>query len=226
VDISSGEEPACQKDSAPEAPEDFLAPVSALVTLQDPILKALKGPATPVDAIVTLQGLQERVTAALDVGPPLVGPAVTSSTVSLPPKGARLQEPTAASSAITPPSERVSPQEPIIASPTVITPPSERTHPQEPISTSSAIVTPPPEQVCFISRLFTSFLVLPYSHAFFQGLNLSELLAFDPASIGSATLEAGDPQPDSTSVASQLLYVKDHLSAPIDASVQDPSAIR
>jgi hypothetical protein len=110
VDISSGEEPACQKDSAPEAPEDFLAPISALVTLQDPVLKALEGPATPVDASVTLQGLQELVVAALDVGPSLEGLAVTSSTVSLPPKGARLQEPTAASLAITPPSERVSPQ--------------------------------------------------------------------------------------------------------------------
>jgi hypothetical protein len=66
--------------------------------------------------------------------------------------------------------------------------------PQEPIITSSADVTPPPKQVGFITRLFISFLVLPYSHAFFQGLNLSELLAFDPASVGSAILEADDPQ--------------------------------
>jgi hypothetical protein len=89
VDVSSGEEPACQKDSAPEAPEDFLASVSALVTLQDPIQKAMEDPATPVDATVTLQDLQEPV-AALDVGPSLGGHAITSSTVSLPPKGARL----------------------------------------------------------------------------------------------------------------------------------------
>jgi hypothetical protein len=68
--------------------------------------------------------------------------------------------------------------------------------------------------------------VLPYSHAFFQGLNLSDLLAFDPASVGSAILEADDPQLDLTSVASQLLRVKDFLSAPIDALVQDSSAIR
>jgi hypothetical protein len=53
-----------------------------------------------------------------------------------------------------------------------------------------------------------------------------ELLAFDPASVGSAILEADDPQPDSTSAASQLLRVKDLLSAPIDALVQDSSAIR
>jgi hypothetical protein len=92
-------------------------------------------------------------------------------------------------------------------------------HPQEPIITSSAVVTPPPEWVCFITRLFTSFLVLPYSYAFFQGLNLLELLAFDPTSVGSAILEADDPQPDSTNVASQLLRVMELLSAPIDALV-------
>jgi hypothetical protein len=71
-----------------------LAQVSALITLQDPTPKAPEGPATLVDASVTLQGLQEPVIAALDVGPFLGGP-----TVSLPPKGARLQEPIAASSA-------------------------------------------------------------------------------------------------------------------------------
>jgi hypothetical protein len=70
------------------------------------------------------------------------------------------------------------------------------------------------------------FSVLLYSHASLQGLNLSELLAFDPASVGSAILEADDPQPDSTKVASQLLCVKDLLSAPIDALVQDSSAVR
>jgi hypothetical protein len=52
------------------------------------------------------------------------------------------------------------------------------------------------------------------------------LLAFDPASVGSAILEVDDPQPDSTSVANQLLCVKDFLSAPIDALVQDSSAVR
>jgi hypothetical protein len=57
-------------------------------------------------------------------------------------------------------------------------------------------------------------------------MNLSELLAFDPASIGLVILEVDDPQPDSTRVASQLLRVKDLLSAPIDALVQDSSAVR
>jgi hypothetical protein len=45
MDISSGEETACQKDLAPEALEDSLAPVNALVALQDPDQKALEGPA-------------------------------------------------------------------------------------------------------------------------------------------------------------------------------------
>jgi hypothetical protein len=70
------------------------------------------------------------------------------------------------------------------------------------------------------------FSVLLYSHASLHGLNLSELLAFDPASVGSAILDADDPQPDLTRVAGQLLRVKDLLSAPIDALVQDSSAVR
>jgi hypothetical protein len=111
----------CPKDSAPEAPKDFLAPVSALVTLQD---------------------LQERVAAVLDVGPSLEGPAITLLSVSLPLKGVQLQEPTAASLAVTPPSERVNSQEPIIASPAVIIPSLEKSCPQEPISTPSAVATP------------------------------------------------------------------------------------
>jgi hypothetical protein len=111
----------CPKDSAPEAPEDFLALVSGLVTLQD---------------------LQERVAAVLDVGPSLEGPAITLLSVSLPLKGVQLQEPTAASLAVTPPSERVNSQEPIIASPAVIIPSSEKSRPQERISTPSAVATP------------------------------------------------------------------------------------
>jgi hypothetical protein len=164
----------------------------------------------PVDALI--QGLQE--------------PTAASSAVSLPLTGARLQEPTATSSVVTPPFVRVGPQEPTIAPPTVIAPPSERMRPEEPITTLSAVVTPRPEQVYFITRLLTSLLMLPYSHAFFQGLNLSELLAFDPASVGSAILEVDHPQPDSSSVVNQLIHVKDFLSAPIDTLVQDSSAVR
>jgi DNA repair exonuclease SbcCD ATPase subunit len=57
-------------------------------------------------------------------------------------------------------------------------------------------------------------------------LNLSELLSFDPASIGSAILEADDHQPQPTGVAGQLLHIKDLLSAPIDTLVQDPDEVR
>jgi hypothetical protein len=102
VDISNGEEPACQKDSTPEALEDFLAPVSALVALQNPNPKALEGPAMPVDAPVTIQGLHEPIVAASVVSSFPEEPAVALSTASLSPKGACLQELTAASSAVTP----------------------------------------------------------------------------------------------------------------------------
>jgi hypothetical protein len=74
--------------------------------------------------------------------------------------------------------------------------------------------------------IFLFFSVLLYSHVSLQGLNLSELLAFDLASIGSAILETDDPQSDSTRVASQLLCVKDLLSALIDTLVQDSSAVK
>jgi chromosome segregation ATPase len=52
------------------------------------------------------------------------------------------------------------------------------------------------------------------------------LLSFNPASVGSAILKVDDHQPDSTSVASQLLRVKGLLSAPIDALVRDSDAVR
>jgi hypothetical protein len=58
----------CQKDPPLEAPEDPLTMVNALVNLQDPIPKAPDSPATPVNASVVLQGLQELVVAASDVG--------------------------------------------------------------------------------------------------------------------------------------------------------------
>jgi hypothetical protein len=57
-------------------------------------------------------------------------------------------------------------------------------------------------------------------------LNLSELLSFDSASVGSAILGVDDHQPQSTGVSSQLLYIKDLLSAPIDTLVQDSNEVR
>jgi hypothetical protein len=57
-------------------------------------------------------------------------------------------------------------------------------------------------------------------------LNLLELLSFDPASVGSAILEADDHQPQPTGVASQLLRIKGLLSAPINTLVQDSDEVR
>jgi hypothetical protein len=62
--------------------------------------------------------------------------------------------------------------------------------------------------------------------AFFQGFNFSELLSFDPASIGSALLDVDDQQPRSTSVASHLQRMKDLLSAPIDILVWDSDEVK
>jgi hypothetical protein len=61
---------------------------------------------------------------------------------------------------------------------------------------------------------------------FFQDLNLSALLSFDLAFVGSAIPEVDDHQPDLIGVASQLLRVKGLLSAPIDALVRDFDAVR
>jgi hypothetical protein len=53
-----------------------------------------------------------------------------------------------------------------------------------------------------------------------------KLLSFDPASVGSAILEADDHRPQPTGVASQLLRIKDLLSAPIDTLVQGSDEVR
>jgi hypothetical protein len=57
-------------------------------------------------------------------------------------------------------------------------------------------------------------------------LNLLKLLLFDPASIGSAILETDDHQPQPTGITSQLLRIKDLLSAPIDTLAQDSNEVR
>jgi hypothetical protein len=62
--------------------------------------------------------------------------------------------------------------------------------------------------------------------AFFQGFNFSQLLSFDPTSIGSALLDIDGQQPQPTSVVSQLRRMKDLLSAPIDTLVQDSDEMK
>jgi hypothetical protein len=62
--------------------------------------------------------------------------------------------------------------------------------------------------------------------AFFQGFNFSQLLSFDPTSIGSALLDIDGQQPQPTGVVSQLRRMKDLLSTPIDTLVQDSDEMK
>jgi hypothetical protein len=153
VDISSGEEPPCQKDSASEVPEDMEVPINALITLRDPDPTALEGLSALIDASVTLEDLQEPVVAASVISSSLERPAVTSVTANLHSKGTRLPELTGATSAAAPPSKRVNPQEPTFTSPAVNVPPPEGTRLQEPIASSSAVATYLPGQVCFTPQI-------------------------------------------------------------------------
>jgi hypothetical protein len=167
VDISSGKEPPCHKDSGSEIPEDVEALVNALITLHDPVSIALEGPSMLIDTPVIPQGLLEPIVAASVVNSSLERPAVASATANLPSEGTRLPEPIAASSAATPPSDKVTPREPTFPSPAVNVPPPEGTRLQEPITSSSAIATSLPGQVCFIPRSFLFLSMLLYSHASF-----------------------------------------------------------
>jgi hypothetical protein len=62
--------------------------------------------------------------------------------------------------------------------------------------------------------------------ASFQGFNFSELLSFDPISIGSVVLDVEDQQLQPTGVMNQLRHMKDLLSAPIDTLVQDSDEMK
>jgi hypothetical protein len=88
-------------------------------------------------------------------------------------------------------------------------------------------VNPSHEKAYHIPDWFElSFSCDTLTSAFFQDFNFSELLSFDPASIGSALLDVDDQQPRSTSVASQLWRMKDLLSAPIDILVRDSDEVK
>jgi hypothetical protein len=62
--------------------------------------------------------------------------------------------------------------------------------------------------------------------ASFQGFNFSELLSFDPASIGSVLLDVDDQQLQPTGVVNQLSHMKDLLSALIDTLAQDSDEMK
>jgi hypothetical protein len=62
--------------------------------------------------------------------------------------------------------------------------------------------------------------------ASFQGFNFSELLSFDPASIGSVLLIVDDQQLQPTGGVNHLRHMKDLLSALIDTLVQDSDEMK
>jgi hypothetical protein len=62
--------------------------------------------------------------------------------------------------------------------------------------------------------------------ASFQGFNFSELLSFDPSSIGSVLLDVDDQQLQSTGIVNQLRHMKDLLSTSIDTLVLDSDEIK
>jgi hypothetical protein len=81
--------------------------------------------------------------------------------------------------------------------------------------------------VRYISELFaSSFPCTVLIFCLLSGLEPLGVLSFDPASVGSAILEVDDHQPQPTGVTSQLLRIKDLLSAPIDTLVQDSNEVR
>ena len=59
-----------------------------------------------------------------------------------------------------------------------------------------------------------------------QNFDLSQLLSFDPTSIGLIVLEAERETPQPTALASQLQHIKELLLAPIDALVQDSDEVK
>jgi hypothetical protein len=141
VDVSSGEEPPRQQNSASEVPEDVEVPIRALITLCDPDATVLEGPSTLVDVPVTSLGLQEPVVAASITNSPLEEPSTALATANLSAQETRLPEPTAVSSAAAPSFEKVIPPDSSFASPAVNVHPSEGTHLQELTTSSSAVAT-------------------------------------------------------------------------------------
>jgi hypothetical protein len=234
VDVSSGEEPPCQKGLSSEVLEDVDVPIRALITLRDPDAAVLEGPSALANVPATSPGPQEPVVTAPLVSPSLEGPSTASATADLPAREAHPAEPTVISSAIAP-AEPNAISSAVASSSGGVAPlasaitihPSGGTRPQEPIVPSLAITASLSGQVCLILCNYFGLPPQCLAHPLFlQNLDLSELLAFDPTSIGSAILEADDSPLDLASTANQLLRMKDLLSGPIDALIQDSSMVK
>jgi hypothetical protein len=146
VDVSSGEEPSRQKDSASEVPEDVDTPVRALITLRDPDAAVLVSPSMLADVPVTSSDSREPIIATLITSSLQVGPSTILTTTGFPARETLLPEPTVVSSAVAPSSKEVTPP---ASSPVVNVPPSEGMHLQEPTASSSAVAASLSRQVCF-----------------------------------------------------------------------------
>jgi hypothetical protein len=197
-------------------------PIRALITLRDPGAAILANPSASAVVPAASPGPQDLVVPASLVSPSMERPSIASVTADLPTRETRPAEPTATSPAVASSSGGVAP----LAS-TVVAQPSEGACPQEPIVPSSAITTSLLGRVCLILYDYFGLFPLCLTHPLFrQNLNLSELLAFDSASIGSAILEADDSPLGLTSIANRLLHMKDLLSGPIDTLIQDSSTVK
>jgi hypothetical protein len=203
------------------------ASIRALITLRDPGAAILEDPSASADIPAASPGPQASVMTTSLVGSCLEGPSTASATADPPAQEVHPAEPTAISSAVA------------LAGPTAISSAvasssggvahvasaaavhlSEGMHPQEPIVPSSTIATSLSVQVCLFLCNYFGLLPQCFAHPLFlQNLDLSELLAFDPASIGSTILVADDSPLGLSSTADQLLRVKDLLSGPISALI-------
>jgi hypothetical protein len=88
------------------------------------------------------------------------------------------------------------------------------------------LIFPERRYIIFLIDLSFSSSYDTLTSASFQGFNFSELLSFDPASIGSVLLDVDDQQLQPTGVMIQLRHMKDQLSAPIDTLVQDSDEMK
>jgi hypothetical protein len=148
VEVSSGEEPPCQKGSSSEVSKDVDAPIGALITFRDPGAANLEGPSASDDVPVASPSLREPIVATSPVGPCLEGSSTASASANPLAREVPPVEPTAVSSAVAPaepsdvsPAVAASTEHMAHPSSSVVVRPSGGVRPQEPIVPSSAIVT-------------------------------------------------------------------------------------
>jgi hypothetical protein len=185
------------------------APIRALITLRDPGATILEDPSASAVVPAASPGLQAPVVTTSLVGPCLEGPSPASATADPPVREVRPAEATAISSAValaeptaTPSAVASSSGGAVHVASAATVHPSEGMHPREPIAPSLAIATSLSGQVCLFLCNYFGLLPQCLSHPLFlQNLDLSELLAFDPASIRSTILEADDSPSGLTSTA-------------------------